>query len=222
MLRGSAVVAGEKQLVMFDCDGVLFDSEQANIAFYNEVLRKAGQPPLDEPRAAACHAMASNELFEAFFHERPAVLERVREIARQTDYGPYFALMRPHPGLRAIVASLRQRFHTAMATNRGKTTHQVLKHFGLSDVFDLAVGVNDVARPKPSPDMLLHCLDRFAVDPVDAVYVGDQKSDLLAARAAGVHFIGVGAVESEATLKLQSLSELEGVLEQLFGREVSL
>ena len=30
-------------LVIFDCDGVLFRSEQANVAFYNEVLRQVGQ-----------------------------------------------------------------------------------------------------------------------------------------------------------------------------------
>ncbi|MCI0347644.1 MAG: HAD family hydrolase, partial [Chloroflexi bacterium] len=45
------------------------------------------------------------------------------------------------------------------------------------------VGVLDVARPKPHPDVVLKCLARLGVRPAAAVYVGDAESDLAAARA---------------------------------------
>jgi len=214
-------VTARRHLLIFDCDGVLFDSERANIAFYNEVLRRAEQPPLDGGgSAAAWHALASTALFESFFRGRPELLARVLEIAKATDYTPFYALMEPHPNLRSILHGLRRYAHTAMATNRGKTTRQVLTHFGFSDLFDLAVGAHDVARPKPEPDMLLHCLEHFSIEPRNAVYVGDQESDFLAAQAAGMHFIGVGAVRDMVPLSVRSLDDIEAVVGELFDVDV--
>src|SRR5512141_1429546 len=109
------------RLVIFDCDGVLFDSEPANLAFYREVLRLADAPPVPESAEAAYHSLASSQLFEKLFGDRPELLARVQRIARATDYAPFFPLMQPKPRLRETLAALRHRYATAMATNRGQT-----------------------------------------------------------------------------------------------------
>jgi phosphoglycolate phosphatase len=203
------------RLVIFDCDGVLFDSEPANLAFYREVLRLADAPPMPESAEAAYHSLASAQLFEKLFGDQPDLLVRVKEIARSTSYAPFFPLMQPKPLLRETLQALRGRYATAMATNRGQTTHGVLDHYDLVSLFDLAVGVLDVARPKPAPDMLLRCLEHFAVEPVDAVYVGDQPTDLEAATAAGLHFIGMGPLCGRTPHSAQRFEEIPEIIAKL-------
>lgn len=198
--------------VIFDCDGVLFDSEPANLAFYREVLRASGAPALPASREAAYHSLASSQLFESLFGHDPELLARVQKVARETDYGPFFPLMQPKPRLRETLAELRRRGPTAMATNRGQTTRSVVEIFGLGDLLDLAVGVLDVKRPKPHPDMLLLCLERLGVAAEEAVYVGDQPSDRDAATAAGMRFIGMGPVALASELAVRELDEIPALL----------
>jgi len=200
------------RLVIFDCDGVLFHSERANLAFYNAVLHQVGEPPLAGDAEIAAHALASTDLYQKYFGDRPEVLARVREASRTLDYGPFYPLMQPHERLREILTALRTSYRTAMATNRGKTTGGVLRHFSLHDLFDLAVGALDVDRPKPHPDMLLRCLEHFGVDGDQAVYVGDQAIDAASARAAGLRFIGIGPAAVDARYGIEHLDDLEALL----------
>lgn len=203
------------RLVIFDCDGVLFHSDRANVAFYNAVLREAGEPPLEPDAEIAAHALASSELYKKYFADRPEALERVRQVSRGLDYGPFYPLMEPRQGLYDILRELRADYRIAMATNRSKTVHGVLDHFDLAPMFDLAVGALDVERPKPHPDMLLHCVDHFGLDAVDAVYVGDQPTDAQSADAAGMRFIGIGAIAAQSELSITELDELAAVLRTL-------
>ncbi|MFN2376164.1 MAG: HAD family hydrolase [Candidatus Binatia bacterium] len=200
------------RLVVFDCDGVLFDSEPANLAFYREVLHASGAPPMPESAEAAYHSLASAQLFEKMFGEEPELLARVQKVARATDYAPFFPLMQPKPRLRETLATLRLQYATAMATNRGQTTQGVVKFFGLGDLFDLAVGVLDVARPKPHPDMLVRCLEHLGVTAGEAVYVGDQATDFEAAEAAGMAFIGMGPMCGRTKWSAQLFEELPGII----------
>jgi HAD superfamily hydrolase (TIGR01509 family) len=203
------------ELVTFDCDGVLFHSEAANIAFYNAVLEQAGEPPLSDTGEAACHALASAQLFEKYYGDRPRLLAKIREVAQATNYAPFFSLMKPKSDLHDVLGRLHARYKIAMATNRGKTVEQLLDHFDLRPYFDLAVGVYDVERPKPYPDMLLKCIEHFGVSPAAAVYLGDQESDRESARAARMNFVAMGPAIAQSALRVQELLEFESLLPNL-------
>ncbi|HYC56391.1 MAG TPA: HAD-IA family hydrolase [Candidatus Binatia bacterium] len=203
------------ELVIFDCDGVLFDSEHANVAFYQEVLRQCGEPPFSASDEAACHALASVQLFEKFYGDRPEILQRLLAKAKEIDYAPFYPMMQPRHRLREILGELRLRYKTAMATNRGMTTQGVIAFFELADLFDLAVGVLDVPRPKPHPDMLEKCLTHFGVQARHAVYIGDQPSDQQSAVSAGIRFIGIGPMAERAELSIASLEDLPELLSTL-------
>src|SRR5262249_56442237 len=105
------------------------------------------------------------------------------------DYEPFYELMVPVPGLHEVLAHLRPSWRLGMATNRGSTVQEVVRRFGLDAWLDAAVGVLDVARPKPDPDVILPCLARPAVAPAAAVYIGDTERDAAAGRAAGVRVV---------------------------------
>jgi len=202
-------------LVIFDCDGVLFHSEEANVAFYNEVLRRAGEREVSREAAIACHTLASAQLFETLFADRPETLKRVRQVAQELDYGPFYDLMTPRPDLHVTLASLATGYRLAMATNRGKTATGVVERFGLGSYFELTVGVLDVARPKPHPDMLDRCVRHFGVAPREAIYVGDQEIDAAAASAAGLGFVAMGAGVAAARHRISELSELPALIERM-------
>lgn len=200
------------ELVVFDCDGVLFDSDGANWAFYDEIMKRAGQPPLPETARPDASALASAQLFQRYYGDDPESLATIRATARATDYGPFFSLMKPRSDLRQVLEGLRGRYQTAMASNRSRTLGGVIEYFGLEGLFDLVVGVADVKHPKPAPDMLLECNRRLGVDPGRAVYVGDQESDRLSAAAAGMVFVGIGAAVAAAEFRINTLEELEPLL----------
>ena len=60
-------------LVIFDCDGVLFDSAAANIAYYNAVLARLGREPLSEEWSRRAHFLSSHQLYEAMFGAESAL-----------------------------------------------------------------------------------------------------------------------------------------------------
>ena len=77
-----------------------------------------------------------------------------------------------------------------------KELRHTLEHFGVRDLFCRVVAMEDVERLKPDPEGLHFLLGK--ADPRDAVYLGDNLDDALAARRAGVLFLGVLPHGSEA------------------------
>ena len=215
--RSARIAAGQLRAVIFDCDGVLFDSWRANVAFYNAVLAVLGRPSLDAEGERQAHVLSSPQLFAILFGDDAALVERATVLARELDFGPFYQWMQPAPGLHALLAELKTTYRLAMATNRGVTASRVVRHFGLDDLLELTVGIHEVARPKPSPDMIDKCVAHFGIAPHEAVYVGDTSSDHAAARAAGTHFIAVGE-HVEAPLRIRELRELPALLAERWGR----
>src|SRR5262245_63828450 len=147
---------------------------------------------MDETWQERAHYLAGSQVIDQMFRGDPALLAEARRIARTIDYEPFYDLMEPMPGLFDVLAALHPTWRLGMATNRGSTVPGVVRRFGLDRYFAAAVGVLDVARPKPHPDVVLECLARLGVAPAAGVYVGDAASDMAAAEAAGTHFVGVG------------------------------
>jgi HAD superfamily hydrolase (TIGR01509 family) len=198
-------------LVILDCDGVLFDSAPANVAYYDAVLQRMGRPPLDAEWGRRAHYLSSYQLYDAMFGAGSEVAEAARQAARDVDYGPFYRLMQPMPDLDHVLLALRQRYRLAMASNRGGTIAGVVREFRLERFIELSVGALDVERPKPHPDMIQKCLDHFRLPPTAAVYVGDSETDHQAALAAGVAFVGIGGA-TPAEHRVRDIRELPALL----------
>ena len=176
------------KLVAFDCDGVLFDSQQANIAFYNAILAHFDQPPLAPEAVDYIHSHTVWESLNHIFKGYPD-LAAVFHFARSFDYSPFISMMVEEPFLREFFQFLRPGCYVALATNRTTTTRAVLTYHGLADNFDLVVSAQDVSYPKPHPESFVRILEHFCLSPQEAIYIGDSRVDEQFAANAGVPFV---------------------------------
>jgi phosphoglycolate phosphatase len=202
------------ELVMFDADGVLFDSAESNVAYYNWIFRQLGEPPLNPVEEVNAISYAASDVFNARARGDQVVLDRIHQVVRTMDQAPFLRMLRPHVELRPFMLELKRRYKLALATNRSATVPFLIEHLGLGGIFDAVASALDRVRPKPAPDILNLCLERAAVSAARAVYVGDSRIDREAAQSAGTHFIGVGSrVEHER--RIESIAELPRTLERL-------
>ena len=193
--------------VIFDCDGVMFDSRQANINFYNHLLDHFSLPPMREKSVSFVHMHTADESVQHIFRGTPYV-EKAQEYRLQVDYGPFIKDMIMEPGLKTLLKALKPRFGLAVATNRSNTIGTVLESFGLKEYFDLVISSLDVKYPKPHPESIFKILEFFQVTPRDALYVGDSAVDDETAKAAGVLFVSYKNRDLEADYHVDVLLDI--------------
>lgn len=181
------------EAVIFDCDGVMFESRAANLAYYNRILQQFSYSPVasdDEELLHFCHTASSPQVLEVLLEREH--LEDALAFSRQLDYRQFIPHMIPQDHLSELLEELKSLFPLAVATNRGRSIEPILEHFRLADYFTAVVTSHDVAAPKPAPDMLLLAAEKLAVNCENCLYIGDSELDRRAAEAAGMEFAGYG------------------------------
>ena len=198
-------------VVAFDCDGVMFDTELANQAYYNHLLEHFGRAPMSPAQLAFVHMHTVNDALAHIFGDEQAV-EAAHVYRKTLDYRLFIKYLQMEPNLVPLLVKLKPRFKTAIATNRTDTINRLLSEFDLNGYFDLVVTALDIQRPKPHPDPLLKILDHFQSEPDQVLYVGDSPLDEMAARAANVRFVAYRNPELTADHHISSLKDLETLL----------
>ena len=181
--------------IIFDCDGVLFESRAANLAYYNRILMEFSYPPVlpeQQERAHLCHTASSPQVLAALV--APQDLLPALEFSATLDYRQFIPYMTPEPHLEEMLGRISRHFPLAIATNRGTSVEAILTHFGLRDFFSIVVTCKDVKRPKPAPDMLLLAAARLGMATENCLFVGDSELDQEAAVQARVRFAGYGGL----------------------------
>src|SRR5215467_184608 len=196
------------ELVMFDADGVLFDSTESNVAYYNWIFKQVGEPPLDLDEEVSAVSFAASEVLAARARGDAAILARMHEVTRTMDQTPFLKMLRPSLELRPFMLDLKRRYKLGLATNRSATLPALVEHLDLGGIFDAIASALDI---------LQLCLERADVVATRAVYVGDSRIDREAAQSAGVHFIGVGS-RIEHHSMIATIAELRAALQQLERR----
>lgn len=184
--------------IIYDCDGVLFESRQANLAYYNAVLADLGEPLVAQDqadRAHLCHTAASPDVFAGLLGAQHVA--QAMALAEQLDVRRFIPWMNPEPGMLEALRALSACYPLAVATNRGASIGPILEHFALGAYFQTVVTSRDVERPKPFPDMLLEAARRLELPPEQLLFVGDSPLDQRAAQSAGIVFANYrGELES--------------------------
>ncbi len=199
-------------VVVFDCDGVLFDTEAANRAYYNHILRHFGKPAMTNAQFVYAHQHTLNEAIANLFGDAESIAA-VHAYRQTMDYGRFLKLLKVEPHLVPLLSKIRPRLKTAIATNRSDTMNRLLAEFNLTEHFDLVVTSFDIPRPKPYPDALLKILSYFNIVPHQALYIGDSQVDAEAAIAAQIPFVAYRNAKLSTPYHIKNLKDLEELLE---------
>jgi HAD superfamily hydrolase (TIGR01509 family) len=177
--------------VIYDCDGVLFDSLEANRTLYNYIAVSMGRGPLTEGELRYCHMNTVGDSIHCLFKEdREVEAKAIRFLKERVDFKDFIPYLIMEPHLLETLSSLREkRIMTAINTNRTTSMPHIMERFRLQPYFDMVVTALDVGRPKPDPESVNLILDRLHVRPEETLYVGDSEIDLDTARSSGVTFV---------------------------------
>jgi beta-phosphoglucomutase-like phosphatase (HAD superfamily) len=165
------------RLVIFDCDGVMFDSKDANRIYYNQLLEKFGHPLMDGQEEDYVHSHNVLDSVNYIFRKYPREIEEVNQYRISVDYTPFLKFMVIEPDLKEFLGMLKPKFYTAISTNRSNTMPSVMKMHDLESYFDLVVTSLDVEQPKPHTEGLVKILNHFQLSASEAVYIGDSMVD---------------------------------------------
>ncbi len=176
--------------VIYDCDGVLIDSLDANRWFYSFLCAATGRPPLTEEELQYAHAHTVHEAIHHIFRDDPGLEEKALGVFSRMDPGESISRLKLEPHLIPTLEVLKARgILRAISTSRTTNVELLLKKFSLEPHFDLVVSARDVLNPKPHPESIEKVLRAFGLRNEEALFVGDSETDGSAARSAGVKFI---------------------------------
>lgn len=176
--------------VIFDMDGVIFDSERATYLCWKKVAEDHGLERMDEVyrRCIGVTLEVTRQIcLDAYGEDFP--YEQFAKEASELYHERYDGGRLPiKEGVREILSYLKGNgipIAIASSTRQKRVTTQ-LDEAGLLSYFDAVVGGESVSRSKPAPDIFLYAAERLGIAPEDCVVIEDSFNGIRAAHAAGM------------------------------------
>jgi pyrophosphatase PpaX len=177
-------------VVLFDFDGTIVDSGAIILASFRHASREVLGEEVPDLQVRAMLGGAS-------LHEQMAAIAPTRVEELVAAYRRHNAPLHDELECCAGMLDVLDRLHAEgrrlgiVTAKRHETVELAFARLPLRDYFEVIVGADDTERHKPDPEPILFALERLGARAEDAAYVGDSPFDVGAARAAGVHAIGV-------------------------------
>lgn len=203
--------------IIFDCDGVLIDSEGLASRVEAELLRELGlELTVEETQDLFLGKTVDGvlDVIATRTGKRPGSIFTYNW-AFATAHA-FMHELEPMPGVRELVEELRRGGHPLAVASQSPLARVrfSLEVTGLADLFGEHVYVTSmVARPKPAPDIYLLAARKLGVDARDCVVIEDSPAGAAAARGAGMRALGyapadtAAAMEASGAIVLRSMDE---------------
>ncbi|OYT53819.1 MAG: hypothetical protein B6U72_04780 [Candidatus Altiarchaeales archaeon ex4484_2] len=198
------------KLVLFDFDGVITDSNSLHIEVTMRVLREVGlgrdisEQEIHKHFGKEYRVVLMELMGAEYTEEKLAMASILQQELLHAD--SFFQKIVLFPGVRALLSTLQGNgVWLAVATGNDRCfIDRAVDVLGLDGFFDLVLSSDDVSHSKPAPDMVLKAIDYFGVSADEALFVGDSRNDVLAAKSAGVKSAAVltGILDRREALKL--------------------
>lgn len=215
-LMSPEYVSGIK-CVVFDCDGVLIDSYQANMVYYGTVKEKLGLPPMTDDEKYYVHSRTHDE---ALKHISGDQFEEALEIGRGVDSSSLMHYLVRSEGVREFLSWLRDAgFDLAVCTSRGDSMDLILQAKDLEGFFHPVVTSTKVVKPKPHPEGLNKIMRTYGVQQHEVAFIGDSSVDMKAAEAAGVRFWAYKDATLDAEVHIESFWDIKAVMQRCYKGE---
>lgn len=180
--------------VLFDMDGTVLDSYEANAGTAQIIMERFGLPVPEHIPMRKFIGPPLEQSFGRWYHWKDEdSLDRVITAFRAL-YEERKFLCRVYPGIPKLLERLRAAgIRTSLATLKRQPYAEVLmEHFGVADFLDLVQGREPDSGIRDKADIIRAAMEKLGVcDPRDVVLVGDSMLDLHGAQAAGVDFVAV-------------------------------
>lgn len=199
--------------IIFDCDGVLINSFEANKWYYNWFKNRFGLEPMTSEEEKFVHAHTHAESMK---HIMPAdSLEEAMSLCGLPELREGLNYIQVEDGLSRLLEWLRtNRIKMGINTNRTDTLPMVLQKFNIEDFFNPAVTSTTLSVTKPHPAGVHYILDKWKMKPEEVVYIGDTWVDESCAERAGVEFWAYRSPGLNARLHIDSYWTLCNLLEK--------
>jgi pyrophosphatase PpaX len=179
------------QLLLYDLDGTLVDSNELIVATFAKVFAKH-LPELTLTKAEFIQMMGPPllETFQKYVSD-PAMIEAMIQTYLKHYRADEFAYLTVYPGmLEALEFFHEQGFKQMIVTTKyHRSAAPSIRHFGIDKYIDGVIALEDVIHPKPDPEPILLAMAKFPG--YQAVMIGDNTTDILAGKNAGIPTLGV-------------------------------
>ena len=186
---------GQRWGVLFDMDGVIFDSETVSVQCWRKAADELGLEGIDRvyTRCVGTNISSSKAILHEAYGARVDPVAFLALTSRFYDAWCKENGLPVKPGAPEILRALREAdvpLAIASSTSRDYVTRE-LEEAGLLGFFDAVICGDMVTRSKPDPEIFLKAAEALGVQPCDAVVIEDSYNGIRAAAAGGMHPIMV-------------------------------
>ena len=178
---------GAPKGIIFDCDGVLIDSVEANMTYYNLLRTRLDLPELNEEQREFCQMSTVQQAFNHIVPAplRPLISDIMKNVSYENDIEP---LISASDDLVPLLKKYKPYFRMGVHTNRSSNIDGMLKKLGMANIFEPIITAK-IAEPKPSPEGTFMILKQWNLKHSEVLFIGDSQADRDTAAAAGVPFL---------------------------------
>lgn len=185
------------EAAIFDCDGLLVDTEGHWVALQDRYLARHGAT-LDPGTRRAITGRAAEVVVVTIAETVGKDPHLVGEELIQEHRRTVGDTMAPIPGALEALRAIAAVRPVAVASNSPRDLLDAkLAGLGIADVVDVSVAIEDVAAPKPAPDMYLAAAAALGADPAQCLGFEDSETGAEAALAAGLQLITVPSIAGQ-------------------------
>ena len=186
--------AGTRPLFIFDCDGVLVDSEVLACDVQARALTACGLPISGAEVARRFLGMSAKDMHRLLETDlgRPLPLDHETR-CKEELFALFRRELKPVAGIAGVLAAIDRKgaARCVASSSSPERIALALDVTGLSVFFGAQVFSSTmVARGKPAPDLFLHAAKAMGFDPESCVVIEDSVNGIKAARSAGMHALG--------------------------------
>jgi pyrophosphatase PpaX len=170
--------------ILFDLDGTLTDSLPLIKKSFQTIFSEMNIPwPAENLKHLASLPLKENAKKYARENQREFINSYMNYYRSQHDN-----MIKMFPGTREMLELLkRKNFHLGIVTSKTRIgTMTCVNFFGIMDLLDVIITVDDTTHHKPHPEPLIKGLELLSAPASSSIFIGDSPNDILAAKYAGI------------------------------------